>query len=199
MRFVVLCLLLLTAAPAWALESIGRVAAVQGAAEIIRADERLAVTPGIALELDDRVVTSVSGRVLLQLDGGLTVTVAPGTELRLAELRGAPAGLTAWLDLLRGLVRAVLTAPGTTNDVEVRTPIAVTSVRSTEWTVEHRPAHTAVFCRDGVVDVAAVGGTVTLAAGDGTDVRGDAPPSAPVAWGAPRIADTLARTSFARP
>ncbi len=193
----VACLAL--ALPALALEGIGGVVAVRGDVAILRGDARLEAVPGLAVERGDRIVTGAGGRALLQLDGGLTVTVASATELVLEELRrdARTSALTTWLGVVEGLVRAVLTAPVADNEVEIRTPLAVTSVRSTEWTVEHAPDHTAVFVRDGEVAVGAAGVTVVLGPGEGTDVRGAAAPSAPVVWGAPRVERTLARTRMA--
>lgn len=191
--------LLLVPAVAGAAE-VGSIAALRGDVTIVRAGETRGAEVGAALAAGDRVVTGAGGMALLQFHGGLTVTVARDTSLAVGDVAptAARATMAAWLELIEGLVRAVLTAPGET-DTEIRTPLAVTSVRSTEWTVQHDPDHTAVFCRDGVVDVAAAGERVTLRAGDGTDVRGTAPPSAPVQWGAPRVEQTLRRSTFFAP
>jgi hypothetical protein len=197
---VVAVLLLLWPAGGLAAE-LGSIAALRGAVTVVRDGEPRAAEVGAALVTGDRVVTGARGMALLQLRGGLTVTVARATEIVVGDVAPSPAQATlaAWLELIGGLVRAVLTAPGGGADVRIETPLAVTSVRSTEWTVEHDDDHTAVFCRDGAVRVAAAGATVTLAPGDGTDVRGDAAPGAPAAWGAPRVADTLARSTLATP
>lgn len=180
---------------------VGRIAALRGEVSVIRDGASRAGRAGLALMSGDRVVTSAGGMALLQFRGGLTLTVARDTELVVGDVAPSPAQATmaAWLELIEGLVRAVLSAPADGADVRVDSPLAVTSVRSTEWTVEHTTDHTAVFCRDGEVAVAAAGETVTLAAGDGTDVRGDAAPTAPVVWGEPRVADTLARSTLATP
>ena len=203
MRWLTLAAFLLLAPAALAAE-VGKIAAVRGDVALIQAGERRTAAAGDALEPGDRVVTSARGMALLQLRGGLTLTVARDTELVVGETSAGPARATmaGWLEVLEGLVRAVLSAPAAAPAVRIETPVAVTSVRSTEWTVEHtaEAAHTAVFCRTGVVAVTAAGATVTLGPGDGSDVRGEgAAPSAPVAWGAPRVADTLARSTFATP
>jgi len=179
---------------------VGSIAALRGEVSVIRDGETRTARAGLALMTGDRVVTG-GGMALLQFRGGLTLTVARGTELVVGDIAPGPAQATmaAWLELIEGLVRAVLSAPGDGGDVRVDTPLAVTSVRSTEWTVEHTDDHTAVFCRDGEVRVEAAGEAVVLAAGDGTDVRGDAAPTTPVVWGEPRVADTLARSTLATP
>lgn len=179
---------------------VGSIAALRGEVSVIRDGETRTARAGLVLMTGDRVVTG-GGMALLQFRGGLTLTVARGTELVVGDIAPGPAQATmaAWLELIEGLVRAVLSAPGDGADVRVDTPLAVTSVRSTEWTVEHTDDHTAVFCRDGEVRVEAAGEAVVLAAGDGTDVRGDAAPTTPVVWGEPRVADTLARSTLATP
>ncbi len=201
MRLIIVFWLLLGALPAAAADAIGGVAAIRGEVSVVRGDEWSAAAPGMRLERADRIVTGANGRALLQLDGGLAVTVGANTELQLEHLHHNPqaATLTGWLDLIKGLVRGVLTAPGTTNEIEIQTPLALTSVRSTEWTVEHDSEHTAVLCLEGEVVVAANGVSVTLPPGDGTDIRGPTSPNEPVAWGAQRVASTVARSSFAVP
>jgi len=196
----VVVLLLLWPAGAVAAE-VGSIAALRGEVTVIRAGEARPARADAALMTGDRVVTSAGGMALLQLRGGLTITLARDTELVVGDVAPSPAQATmaAWLELIEGLVRAVLSAPGDGADARIDSPLAVTSVRSTEWTVEHVGDHTAVFCRDGEVRVEAAGEAVTLAAGDGTDVRGDAAPTAPVVWGEPRVADTLARSTLATP
>jgi hypothetical protein len=180
---------------------VGSVAALRGEVTLIRAGEPRAARAGAALMAGDRVVTSAGGMALLQLRGGLTLTVARDTELVVGDVAPGPAQATmaAWLELIEGVGRAVLSAPGEAADVRIDSPLAVTSVRSTEWAVEHAGDHSAVFCRDGEVRVEAAGEAVTLLAGDGTDVRGDAAPTTPVVWGEPRVADTLARSMLATP
>jgi hypothetical protein len=180
---------------------VGSIAALRGEVSIVRDGAASAAEAGMRLMPGDRVTTGRRGMALLQFRGGLTLTVARDTELVVGD--AAPSAIAAtmagWLELVDGLLRAVLSAPREEREVDVRTPLAVTSVRSTEWTVQHEDDHTAVFCRVGSVAVAAAGEEVTLAEGDGTDVRGSAPPSAPVQWGEPRVADTLARTTLAAP
>jgi len=196
----VVVLLLLWPAGAVAAE-VGSIAALRGEVTLIREGEARPARANAALMTGDRVVTSAGGMALLQLRGGLTITLARDTELVVGDVAPSPAQATmaAWLELIEGLVRAVLSAPGDGADARIDSPLAVTSVRSTEWTVEHMGDHTAVFCRDGEVRVEAAGEAVTLTAGDGTDVRGDAAPTAPVVWGEPRVADTLARSTLATP
>jgi len=194
---IAVCLVFLPA-PLWAAD-VGRVAATRGDVVIVRGDEAVPARAGAALATGDRIETGMNGMALLQLRGGLTLTVARNTELVVGDVAPSPAraAFAGWLELVEGLLRAVLSAPSAEDDVEIRTPIAVTSVRSTEWTVEHAPEHTAVFCRDGSVAVQAAGTTVTLEPGEGSDVRGNAPPTAATQWGEPRVADTLARSTLA--
>ncbi|MFW5679417.1 MAG: hypothetical protein ACOC3D_04080 [Pseudomonadota bacterium] len=195
-----LLLVLLLAMPASAQESapVGRIAALQGQVTLEGAGGRASVAGGERLAAGDRLVTGVGSRVLLQIDGGLGVVVAASSEMMVERAVATVDG--PWsivLDLARGLLRAVLTAPAEGGAVDVRTALAVTSVRSTEWTVETGAAGTAVFARDGEVTVTGNGASVVLRSGEGTDVRPGEPPTPPVAWGPPRVRTTLERSSFA--
>ncbi len=175
--------------------AIGQVAALQGSVTLERAHGPTPAVGGERLHAGDRLVTGFGSRVLLQLDGGLSVVVGATTDLGLTGVtRSADDAWSAALDLARGILRAVLGGAG--GEVNVETALAITSVRSTEWTVDHGADGTAVFAREGRVEVTAGGETVVLGAGEGTDVRPGAPPTAPASWGAPRVEDTLERTRF---
>ncbi len=174
---------------------IGQVVALQGVVTLERLDGAATAVGGERLHAGDRLVTGFGSRVLLRLDGGLSVVVGAATDLGLERVtRSADGAWSTALDLARGIFRAVLGVAG--NEVNVETALAITSVRSTEWTVEHGGDRTAVFAREGRVEVTAAGATVVLTAGEGTDVRPETPPTAPAIWGAPRVEDTLERTRF---
>jgi hypothetical protein len=72
---------------------------------------------------------------------------------------------------------------------EVRTPLAIASVRSTEWLVEHRAdSGTAVFARKGGVDVASGREVHRLASGDGITITDTGEPPRVKQWSLERIA-----------
>jgi hypothetical protein len=73
-------------------------------------------------------------------------------------------------------------------------PVAVASVRSTEWIMETPKLGTNVFVLDGVVAVQSKRGDhVELSPTFGIDVAPDGTMAEPKKWGAKRVADVLAR------
>ncbi|TVQ32135.1 MAG: hypothetical protein EA356_13685 [Geminicoccaceae bacterium] len=175
---------------------VGQLAALQGTVALAGPLERRGLTGGEVLRAGDRLVTGAGSRALVQLEGGLTVVVGAASELvvQRAAREGGP--WSTLVELATGVVRAVLSAPTAGAEVQIQTTFAVTSVRSTEWTVEQSAEGTAVFAQSGSVAVDAAGEQVVLAAGQGTDIAPGAAPTPPIAWGAPRVADTLERTAF---
>ena len=90
------------------------------------------------------------------------------------------------LRLLDGIVGFIF--KGTGGGVQVRTPSAVASVRSTEWAMRWSNGVSEVFTREGTVAVSANGGSVGLGPGDGVDVSGSGEFKPVVQWKPPRIA-----------
>lgn len=181
-------------------QEVGVVIAIRGEVYVERGGQRVAAQEGLALEPEDRLETVGDSRAQFRLAAGLVVTLGPDTSLSLAEIRqqgeDGPIGTT--LELVRGLIRALFEPETGGGKVEVRTNLAVTSVRSTEWTVEAVAAKTSVFVREGRVAVRPLGqlGGVTLTAGEGVDVTPGAGTLEAKVWGAKRVEDTLRRTGL---
>ncbi|HUF55807.1 MAG TPA: FecR domain-containing protein [Thermohalobaculum sp.] len=133
-----------------------------------------------------KIETGRETRVEIRCDDGVVVTVGIATEVNLEVLTGPQAGAAeAVLQLIRGIVGVVAPA---VSGFDVRTPLAIASVRSTEWLVEHGADEgSAVFVRAGRVGVRTPGGRVALGPGEGITVppSGEAEPVK--VWGAPRI------------
>lgn len=144
------------------------------------------------------------GETLRTLDGAkLAVRFTDGSELILgADSQAsidtfAPAQGNAALRLVRGILRVVIERARSWRRFEVETVSAVAAARSTEWVVALDPSDaTAVFTVSGRVAVRAEGETVTLAAGDGTDVPAGEPPGAVKRWGQARVDRVLAATTL---
>lgn len=154
-------------------------------------------TPGAAIAPESKVATGPGSRVNIACDDGLTVTIGAATEANLEQIVG-PSGpsASAMVQLIRGIIGIV--APiRTWRSFEVRTPIAIASVRSTEWLVEHgESGGTAVFVRKGVVEVGADGAAYRLNPGDGVTVTGAGSLATVKQWGAERIARSGAALGF---
>jgi hypothetical protein len=138
--------------------------------------------------------------VLIACDDGIVVTVGTSTEVNLATLL-APEGEqdeTVVIQLLSGAA-AVAASARRWLGFDLRAPLAIASVRSTEWLALHDPQEgTAFFVRSGSVRVRPLvpGRPVVLEAGEGVDI----PPGGPIGevkeWGGTRIEAVGARLGF---
>lgn len=133
-----------------------------------------------------RLRTGAGTRAEIRCADGLAVTLGPETEIDLSGLVGDP-GRPVLLRLAAGIVGLVApVAPA--GGLAVETPLAIASVRSTEWLVEAGElGATAVFVRAGRVAVTPPGGAETwlLGPGEGIDL---APPPAPPTRGPGAVA-----------
>lgn len=141
--------------------------------------------PGQPVALEAKVATGPDTRVKIACAGDTVVTVGTGTEINLGTLAAPDDGVI--MQLIEGIVGLV--APERRGAFDVRTPVAIASVRSTEWLVEHAPAEgSAVFVRAGRVAVRArAGGAFGLGPGEGISIARDGTPGAVKTWGPPRI------------
>lgn len=149
---------------------------------------------GQAVAAEAKIATGGATRVKVACGDGTVVTIGSATEVNLESLVGPAAGVV--IQLLDGIVG--LLAPGGTQGFVVRTPLAIASVRSTEWLVEHSGTDgSAVFVRAGRVRVAPrAGGSVTLGPGEGVTVPPEGPAGAVKAWGEARIARSTVALGF---
>ena len=187
-------LLVLTASSAIA-EPVGRVVEQAGEAFFVRQGSAGPLRPGEDLASEDRVVTAEDGKVVIRFEDGSLCTIGPDSELLLADLAAPRAG---WLDLVHGIVRLILAPGSRATETGVRSRAAVASVRSTEFIMDARLDHAAVFAVEGTVVVTGrlTGASVTLQAGEGTDVALREPPTPPKRWGEKRVQDVTARTTL---
>lgn len=141
--------------------------------------------------------TGPGSRVDLACPGGLAVTIGADTEVNLGPLLTRPER-GPFLQLLHGAVGLAAQARDWLG-LEVRTPLAIASVRSTEWLALHDPAGgSAVFVRAGAVRFRPLGpgAPLALGPGEGVDIAPGAPPGAVATWGAGRVEAVGARLGF---
>ena len=104
------------------------------------------------------------------------------------------------INIARGIFRAVTRKVFPQTTFEVHTATAVAAVRGTQWLGEVTSEATAITVIEGEVAVthaeARIGGTVVLTPGQGTDVQGQQPPTAPRLWAAERVARLLQATTL---
>jgi hypothetical protein len=193
LRNALITLILSAAAqPACAAEA-GHVLRLVGSVEIERPSGTAPLGTGAPIATGDRIRTGEDARVEIALEGGAHIVLGPDSELVVPEQAARAIGV---VDLLLGIVRAVLPEEGAVGGFMVRGRTAVASVRSTEWIVETDEDNTSVLAIDGNVQVIGTGGSVIVAPGQGTDVAAGAAPTEPKEWGAERRNDALVRTAF---
>ena len=179
---------------ALAQERTCEVAEVAGEASLTHAGARSDVKVGAELGARNVLATGHSGRVEVACSDGTHVTVGPDTEISLGSLVGEQAeDASIGMSLHRGIAR-FLAPVRTWGTFNVFGPVAVASVRSTEWIMETPKGGTNVFVRDGVVEVQSKRGTTArLSPTYGVDVAPDGTMAEPKKWGAKRVADVLTR------
>jgi len=186
-------LLLADTAPALS-DPVGRVVEQTGKVFVVHEGQVTALKPGLAVADQDRVITTADGKVLIQFDDSSLCAIGPGTEVLLADLAAPRGGL---IDLVRGIVRLVLSPGARSAETGVRSRAAVASVRSTEFVVDATLDRAAVFVAKGSVQVTGrlTGASVLLGPGDGTDVELRKPPTPIHPWGEKRIREVMSRTT----
>ncbi len=130
-------LLVLIAPPARAQTAAGAMTALSGDVHIERTGATLTATPGMALNVGDRIVTGSNGRATVTLADKSTLEVAESTTLVIDQEMVGPGSRNTKLSLFSGLVRSFVshTAAPTPN-FEVHTPNAVASARGTQYDTE---------------------------------------------------------------
>ena len=178
---------------------VGNVGRVVGEVSLLRGAESVPAGAGAELREGDGIVTGPGSRVEILCADGSSIVIGPDTTVSVAEFAPSSGGASrALMDLISGILRVTLSGRTPWQSFEVRSATAVASVRSTDWIVDASRVKTGVFVVGGAVAVTsrAGAGEVVLAAGEGTDVHVNAVPTAPKAWGQPRIDDVLARTAM---
>jgi hypothetical protein len=186
--------LVLVAQPAIAQQRTCEVAEVTGEASLNHDGSQTAARVGIDLAPSDLLHTGSSGRIDVVCSDGTRVTLGPDTEINLGSLVGEQdeAG-SIGMSLHRGIAR-FLAPVRTWGTFNVFGPVAVASVRSTEWIMETPKLGTNVFVLDGVVAVQSKrGDNVQLSPTYGVDVAPDGTMGEAKKWGAKRVADVLTR------
>jgi hypothetical protein len=186
--------LVLAAQPAMAQQRTCEVAEVAGEATLAHDGSRNAAQVGADLATSDVLQTGSSGRIDVACSDGTRVTLGPDTEINLGSLVGEQDdNASIGMSLHRGIAR-FLAPVRTWGTFNVFGPVAVASVRSTEWIMETPKLGTNVFVLDGVVAVQSKrADNVHLAATYGVDVAADGSMGEPKKWGAKRVADVLTR------
>ena len=164
------------------------VSSVEGEAFFLISGERVAAIEGTDVAEASGLSTGAASRLEVMCDDGVVITLGPETEIA-AEGLLAPTDQSEgiFLSLLRGITGIV--APNRTWDrFEVETDLAIASVRSTEWLVEHgSESGTAIFVSLGEVAVQSGNATRALSEGEGISVTASDGVGDIVTWQSDRV------------
>lgn len=173
---------------------MGEAAEVSGETLLVRPDATGDLEPGDALHQGDRVLTGPDALALLLLTPETRVHLGPDSALTLtADLAAAGGTLVLGGALVFERPEGAAALP-----VTLVTAFGEIGVRGTRFFVGPSRGAYAVFVDRGRVEVTSAGASVSLGAGEGTELVQGAPPGAPVAWAAERIAEAFASAGQGR-
>lgn len=162
------------------------------------AGDWLTVVAGSTVPADAKFATDDETRVLITCGDGTVVTIGTRTEINLENLvaisgRREPVAM----QLIYGIIGLFL-PDATGAGFEVRTPVAIASVRSTRWLMEWDPKDAAaVFVRSGTVTVrGTISGRYILREGEGITIAAGGETGPVKTWGAARIEQSIGRLGF---
>jgi ferric-dicitrate binding protein FerR (iron transport regulator) len=191
-RILAVAIALLLALPAGADTRMGEVAEVRGPARLITGAGAQDLTTGAPLHQGDQVLTGPNALALLLLTPETRIYLGPDSALTLTQDLAAAGG-----QLMLGGALVFDRPPGGA-PLTLATAFGEIGVRGTRFFVGPSRDVFAVFVDRGEVRVTAEGVTVTLTAGQGTELAEGQPPAAPAAWGAARIAEAFGSVGLAR-
>ncbi len=146
--------------------------------------ETRTLNTGDTLPEGSQIHTGPDGSVTLSLGDGSVITLQKASSLTLDGMRqvtGAPEAHDTRVELQSGRLQTGVKPQGNAGRFEIRTPVAVSAVRGTQFrsTFEPGTARATTETLEGLVAVSASAATVSLPAGFGTRVESGSPPSPP--------------------
>lgn len=127
-------LMLLTATRAMAQTPAGSVTSLTGDVRIERAGTTVPATPGMAVDVSDRVITGANSRVTITLTDNSRIELDESTSLVIDQQTVTANSRNTKLSLFSGLVRSLVSySSSPTPNYAVHTPNAVASARGTQY------------------------------------------------------------------
>jgi hypothetical protein len=112
----------------------GSMTSLTGDVHIERAGTSVPATPGMALNVGDRIVTGANSRATITLTDNSKLEVDESTSMVIDQQMVTPSSRNTKLSLFSGLVRSFVSYTSSpTPNFEVHTPNAVASARGTEY------------------------------------------------------------------
>ncbi len=164
-RWIFFCrawlLLLLGAAGGWvwAAEPVANVTFSIGQSRVLRSDQPLAVTRGMALEVGDIIETPEGGHVHLRFVDGAYVTIRPASRLIIRQYTydaAHPEQSSVKLELEKGTARAIsgAAAHAAHDRFRLNTPLVAIGVRGTDFVTQVRAGAVTAAVNEGAIVVA---------------------------------------------
>jgi hypothetical protein len=152
-----------------------------------------ALAVGAQVHRDEQVWTSRGARLDIKFTDGSTVVLGENARLVLDKFV-LPESEGSGTQVLRSISGALRFLGGAVDRsgrgaTRIITPMAIVTVRGTDFFAGPIDGAYGVFVFEGAVEVANGGGSVTLRAGEGTTLtRSSVAPTPPIVWGAAKIA-----------
>jgi ferric-dicitrate binding protein FerR (iron transport regulator) len=165
--------------------SAGQVEQVKGSATAVTSGTTRQLSAQTPVYVADTVRTGTDGRLTLKLGDRTMVRLGENTDLKIERYLLDAGGE---IDLGAGSLQFERTGKPSATDLKVRSPYGLIAVRGTRFYAGRFLGVWGVFVARGAVDVTGGGKTVRVTTGLGSNV--DSPggrPSAPKAWGKPRV------------
>lgn len=168
-----------------ATDAAGEVKDVKGNAFADTGRQHRSLARASPIYVGDRVSTGAASRLTMHLGTDTTIRLGENAQLVIDKFLPETGGEIS----LESGPMLFERPPGARRiPMQIRSSYALIAVRGTEFFAGPSKGVFGVLVRNGVVEVSAAGTTVTLSAGQGTDLqRQGAAPTSPVNWGRPRI------------
>jgi hypothetical protein len=170
---------------ACAADAAGEVEDLRGNAFAEAAQQHRSLDKTSPLYVGDRVSTGAASRLTMRLGKDTTIKLGENTQLVIDRFLPETGGE---ITLESGPMLFDRPVGAKRLPIQIRSAYALIAVRGTQFFAGPSNGVFGVFVQNGTLEVSAAGKTVTLSAGQGTNLQTPgASPTAPVNWGQPRI------------
>jgi ferric-dicitrate binding protein FerR (iron transport regulator) len=170
---------------AYAADAAGQVEDVKGSAFADTSQQHRALDKASPIYVGDRVLTGAASRLTLHLGRDTTIKLGENTQLVIDKFLPETGGE---ISLESGPMLFDRPPGARRTPIQIRSAYALLAVRGTQFFAGPSKGVFGVFVQHGTLEVSAAGTTVTLAAGQGTDLHSaGAAPTPPVSWSQSRI------------
>ena len=175
----------IAATQALAADPAGEVQELKGEAFADAAQQHRVLDKASPIFVGDRVSTGAASRLTMHLGADTTISLGEKTELVIDKFLPDTGGE---ITLESGPMLFDRPAGAKRIPMQIRSAYALIAVRGTQFFAGPSNGVFGVFVQSGSLEVSGAGQTVTLTAGQGTNLQNPgAAPTAPVNWGQPRI------------